>query len=69
MENELLQNVIKLIVAAITRGGSLWTVFGVIILAGGLKDKNGPGIQSGIWQIVGGVLVIASTVLLNSLVL
>lgn len=69
MENELLQNVIKLIVAAITLGGSLWTVFGVIILAGGLKDKNGPGIQSGIWQIVGGVLVIASTVLLNSLVL
>ena len=69
MENELLQNVIKLIVGAITLGGSLWTVFGVIILAGGLKDKNGPGIQSGIWQIVGGVLVIASTVLLNSLVL
>lgn len=69
MENELLQNVIKLIVSAITLGGGLWTVFGVIILAGGLKDKNGPGIQSGIWQIVGGVLVIASTVLLNSLVL
>lgn len=31
-----------------------------IVLAGGLKDKNGPALQSGIWQIVGGGLIIAA---------
>ncbi|MEG0570365.1 MAG: hypothetical protein RR806_01490 [Oscillospiraceae bacterium] len=43
-----------------TIGGGLWLVWGVIVLAGGLKDKNGPALQSGIWQIAGGGLIIAA---------
>ena len=35
-------------------GGGLWAVWGVITLAGGLKDQNGPATQSGVWQVVGG---------------
>ena len=35
-------------------GGGLWAVWGVVTLAGGLKDQNGPATQSGVWQVVGG---------------
>lgn len=38
-------------------GGGLWAVWGVITLAGGLKDQNGPATQSGVWQVVGGGLI------------
>ena len=34
-------------------GGGLWAVWGVVTLAGGLKDQNGPATQSGVWQVVG----------------
>lgn len=30
-------------------GGGLWAVWGVVTLAGGLKDQNGPATQSGVW--------------------
>ena len=49
-------------------GGGLWLVWGVVVLAGGLKDKNGPALQSGIWQIVGGGLIIAAAALFSSVV-
>ncbi|MDR1604002.1 MAG: hypothetical protein LBS10_04325 [Gracilibacteraceae bacterium] len=51
---ETLRSVMEIIVKFVTFGGSLWLVWGVVILAGGLKDKNGPALQSGLWQIVGG---------------
>ena len=41
-------------------GGGLWAVWGVVTLAGGLKDQNGPATQSGVWQVVGGGLIIAA---------
>ena len=44
-------------------GGGLWAVWGVITLAGGLKDQNGPATQSGVWQVVGGGLIIAAAAL------
>ncbi len=48
-------------------GGGLWLVWGVIILAGALKDKNGPGMQNAVWQIVGGAMIIASVLLFDSI--
>ena len=33
----------------------------------GLKDKNGPALQSGIWQVVGGALIISATSLFGSI--
>lgn len=48
-------------------GGGLWTVWGVIVLAGALKDKNGPDLKGGIWQIVGGAMIIAAAVMFGSI--
>ena len=37
-----LQQVLDLVSKFAIVGGGLWLVWGVIVLAGGLKDKNGP---------------------------
>ncbi|WP_432565026.1 hypothetical protein [Kineococcus sp. SYSU DK003] len=65
----MLDSVLDLIVKFATIGGGLWLVWGVIVLAGGLKDNNGPQSQAGIWQIVGGGLIIAAAQLFNQIAL
>ena len=40
--------------------GSLWTIWGIIVLGAGLKDHNGQDIRNGLLQAVGGALVIAA---------
>lgn len=50
-------------------GGGLWAVWGVVTLAGGLKDQNGPATQSGVWQVVGGGLIIATAALFKTIAL
>ena len=50
-----------------TAGGGLWTVWGVITLAGGLKDQNGPQLQSGMWQAIGGGLIVAAALLFKTI--
>lgn len=65
---EIFKSVITLLQQAVTIGGGLWTLWGVIVLAGALKDHNGPGMQSGIWQIAGGVLILAASALFATLV-
>ena len=64
---DLLTQVLDLVKKFAVIGGGLWLVWGVIVLAGGLKDKNGPALQSGIWQIVGGGLIIAAAALFSSI--
>lgn len=64
---ELFNEVLGLVKSAALIGGGLWLLWGVIVLAGGLKDKNGPQLQSGIWQIVGGGLIMAAAILFSSL--
>ena len=63
---DLLDQVLTMITRFATIGGGLWLVWGVVVLAGGLKDKNGPALQSGIWQIVGGGLIITAAILFKS---
>lgn len=65
---DLLKTVLDLVVKFTEIGGGLWLIYGVIVLAGGLKDKTGPQIQGGIWQIVGGGLIIGASVLFNSII-
>lgn len=65
---DLLNQVLELVTKFAVIGGGLWLVWGVVVLAGGLKDKNGPALQSGIWQIVGGGLIIAAAALFSSVV-
>lgn len=65
---DLLTQVLNLITRFSIIGGGLWLVWGAVVLAGGLKDKNGPALQSGIWQIVGGGLIIAAAALFSNVI-
>lgn len=56
-------DVMSLVTKAVIVGGTLWLGWGGIVLATALKNKNGPELQSGIWQIVGGALILAVGVL------
>ena len=38
------------------------------ITGGALKDQNGPQIQTGVWQIIGGGLIIAAAALFKVIV-
>ncbi|OTP24862.1 hypothetical protein [Enterococcus mundtii] len=64
--SELLQNVFDLISRFTMVGGGLWLIWGTVILAGALKDKNGPQLQQGIWQIVGGGLILVAALWFTS---
>ena len=59
---QLLQDVFNLISRFTMVGGGLWIIWGTVILAGALKDKNGPQLQQGIWQVVGGALILVASV-------
>ena len=65
---DLLQTVLDLVVKFTKIGGGLWLIYGVVVLAGWLKDKTGPQIQSGIWQIAGGGLIIGASALFTSII-
>ena len=49
-------------------GGAMWSVWGIIILAGAIKDKTGPALQSAIWQIVGGIMIMMASYLFTYVV-
>ncbi len=66
---DMLPKVLSLFTKFATIGGGIWLVWGVMTLAGGLKDQNGPQLQSGIWQCLGGGLIIAAAVLFKSIAL
>lgn len=63
----MLNTILGLLSSAALLGGSLWLLWGAVVLAGGLKDQNGPQQQSGIWQIVGGGLIIAAAALFKTI--
>ena len=62
----MLQTVLQLFAQFATLGGGIWLVWGVIILAGALRDQNGPQIQTGVWQVVGGGFIIAAALLFQN---
>lgn len=59
--------VMTLVQRAVLAGGAIWLVIGVVILGLGLKNKEAPQIQSGIWQVVGGALITAAGVYLSTI--
>lgn len=65
---DLLKEILGIVEKFAIIGGSLWAIWGVIVLAGGLKDKNGPALQSGIWQVVGGAMIIAAAAAFKTIV-
>lgn len=64
---EMWTQVMNLFKVAIIAGGSIWLVVGAVIFALGLKNKEAPQIQSGIWQIIGGAVIIAAGVLFTNI--
>ena len=64
----LINDVLNMVTQFTIVGGAFWAVWGVIVLAGGLKDKNGPALQSGIWQIVGGALIIVASAMFKTVI-
>jgi len=65
---DLISTVMGLVSKFALVGGALWAIWGIIILAGALKDKNGPALQAGIWQLVGGALILVAGMLFTSVI-
>lgn len=63
----MLESVLSLFVTFATIGGGVLLVWGAIATGTALKDQNGPQIQSGVWQIIGGALIIAAAQLFNTI--
>lgn len=61
---ETFNQVIELLKTVVSGAGALLIVWGVVIVGSNLKDHNGPMITNGIWQIVGGVLIVLASQLL-----
>lgn len=48
--------------------GSMWILYGVIILADSLRNTNAPALESSIWQIIGGIFVCIAAFMLNNII-
>lgn len=47
--------------------GGVWTVCGIVVMAGGLNDHNGQDIKQGVLRAVGGALIIAAAAWLTTI--
>lgn len=47
--------------------GCVWTVWGIVVMAGGLNDHNGQDIKQGVLRAVGGALIIAAAAWLTTI--
>ncbi|MGB4636057.1 MAG: hypothetical protein WBH73_08800 [Arcanobacterium sp.] len=66
---DVLTQALDLFVKFATIGGGLFSVWGVITLAGGLRDHNGAQTQTGMWQLVGGGMVVGAAQLFSAIAL
>ena len=49
--------------------GALLAVWGLISVGRGLKDSNGPGIQNGVMELIGGGIIILAATAISSITL
>lgn len=47
--------------------GIFWIIWGIIVLAGGIKDKTAPEIKQGAGQIIGGAMITLAAVLISQI--
>ena len=47
--------------------GGVWTVWGIVVMTGGLNDHNGQDIKQGVLRAVGGALIIAAAAWLTTI--
>ena len=67
--SDMLTSVLDLFSQFATIGGGVWLGWGAITVGINTEDQNGPGMQTGAWQIVGGGLIIAAALLFKNIVL
>ena len=48
----------KIISQGLIAFGGVWTVWGIVVLAGGLNEHNGQDIKQGMLRAIGGALII-----------
>lgn len=47
--------------------GAVWTIWGIVVLAGGLNEHNGQDIKQGMLRAIGGALIIAAAAWLTTI--
>ena len=67
--NAMFTQMITLLSKGVLAAGALLAVWGMISVGRGLKDSNGPGIQNGIMELIGGGIVIAASHLITTITL
>lgn len=67
--NAMFTQMITLLSKGVLAAGALLAVWGMISVGRGLKDSNGPGIQNGIMELIGGGIVIAASQLITIITL
>ena len=67
--NAMFTQMITLLSKGVLAAGALRAVWGMISVGRGLKDSNGPGIQNGIMELIGGGIVIAASQLITTITL
>ena len=67
--NAMFTQMITLLSKGVLAAGALLAVWGMISVGRGLKDSNGPGIQTGIMELIGGGIVIAASQLITTITL
>ena len=61
--------IMGLLQKGVTGVGAIIAVFGAVNLGRSFKDSNGPGIGSGIAEIVGGAIIIAAAAFISNVTL
>ena len=67
--NAMFTQMITLLSKGVLAAGALLAVWGMISVGRGLKDSNGPCIQNGIMELIGGGIVIAASQLITTITL
>ena len=65
----MFSTMIDLLGKGVLAAGSLLAVWGLISVGRGLKDSNGPGIQNGVMELIGGGLIIAAAAIIGTITL
>ncbi|OQO88250.1 hypothetical protein BH739_04640 [Enterococcus casseliflavus] len=64
---EVFSQVMSLLSSGVGAYGAYLIVMGAVQFSSSLKDKSGPGIQSGLLEIVGGVIIVSVAIYFSSI--
>ncbi len=68
MEN-MFTTIMTLLQKGVTAAGAILVIWGAVSVGRGLKDNNGPGIQNGVMEIVGGGIIVAAALYFGNITL